>query len=60
MVITLNNIGRRLEKCSGSIKDFVKSFLRNISIFKKLLHFSLGENANQVLQRIFLRFLSFG
>ena len=56
--------GRLIKKRSGSIKEFVKSFLRNISVFKKLFYFSLGENANSkidvvslILQRIFLRFL---
>ena len=55
MVITLkNNIGRLLKTRSGSIEEFVKSFLRNISVFKKLLHFSLGENANSKINVVFL------
>ena len=46
MVTTLHDIGRLLKKMLWLHKEFVKSFLRNISVFKKLLHFLLGENAN--------------
>ena len=46
------------KKRSGSIKEFVKSFLRNISIFKKLLHFSLGENARSMSSLWFCKEIS--
>ena len=41
VVTTLHNIGRFLKKRSGSIKEFVKNFLRNISVFRKLFTFRL-------------------
>ena len=54
-VVTLYTILVRFwKKRSGYIKEFVKSFLRNISVFKKLLHFSLGENANSKIDVVFL------
>ena len=36
------------------MKEFVKSFLKNITLFKKLLHFSLGENVNSKIDVVFL------
>ena len=54
MVTTLQNIGRLLKKRSGSIKEFLKSFLRNISVFKKLLHSLPGENASLKIDVVFL------
>ena len=36
------------------MKEFVKSFLKNITHFKKLLHFSLGENVNSKIDVVFL------